>query len=117
MKFVAVVFLFIGHIVSAQKGQKAFTDQISKCVFASSKVMMHDVVNPPAASRYYAYILYGAYEIVSQNDTTIPALSSFIKNYKNTFSAEKNNYDYKIAALYCILEIGRLMLPSGYMLK
>ncbi len=41
--------------------------------------MMHDVVNPPAAARYYAYCMLGAYEIISQNDTTLTALSSFVK--------------------------------------
>lgn len=86
--------------------------------FSLSLVMMHDVVNPPAASRYYAYCMLGAYEIVSQNNTTIPALSSFVKTYLPIkISADKNTYDYRIAALYCVYETGRLMLPSGFMLQ
>ncbi|MDT0271047.1 hypothetical protein RM844_32740, partial [Streptomyces sp. DSM 44915] len=31
-------------------------------VFSLSEVMLHDVANPPAASRFYAYSLLGAYE-------------------------------------------------------
>ncbi len=116
MKFI-VIFLLFANIVSAQKESKIFSEQISKCVFASSKVMMHDVVNPPAASRYYAYILFGAYEIVSQNNHSIPALSTFIKDYTGTSISNKEKYDYHIAALYCILETAHLMLPSGYRIQ
>lgn len=78
---------------------------------------MHDVVNPPAASRYYAYCMLGAYEIVSQNDSDIPPLSSFINNYKKLPEIINIKYNPKIAAAYCILETGKLMLPSGYMLE
>jgi hypothetical protein len=37
---------------------------IDKAVNAISAVMIHDVVNPPAASRYYAYVTLGAYNLV-----------------------------------------------------
>jgi hypothetical protein len=81
-------------------------------------VMVHDVVNPPAASRYYAYAMLGAYDIVSQNKPLIPGPSTFIKNYsKVRLNADGKKYDYGIAAVYCILETGRLLLPSGYRLK
>lgn len=78
---------------------------------------MHDVVNPPAASRYYAYCMLGAYEIVSQNDSAIPPLSAFIKNYKKIPLIINTKYNPTIASAYCILETGKLMLPSGYMLE
>lgn len=78
---------------------------------------MHDVVNPPAASRYYAYCMLGAYEIVSQKDSAIPPLSAFIKNYKKIPLIINTKYNPTIASAYCILETGKLMLPSGYMLE
>ncbi|RYE30972.1 MAG: phosphatase PAP2 family protein [Sphingobacteriaceae bacterium] len=81
-------------------------------------VMVHDVVSPPVAARYYAYAMLGAYQIVAQNNPQVPQLASFIK----VFSAEKitvpaKNYDYRIAAIYCILETGKNMLPSGVSLQ
>lgn len=117
MKHLFVYFILSFHIAAAQKGPAAFVDQVPDCVFASSKVMMHDVVNPPAASRFYAYIMLGAYEIVSQHDSSVPALPKFIKNYTRASINSKDKYDYRVAALYCMLETGRLLLPSGYMLK
>jgi hypothetical protein len=102
----------------AQKKDAIFTRYLQPAVFSLSKIMMHDVVNPPAASRYYAYCMLGAYEIVWQHDTSISALSSFLKQYKSYFiTTSAADYDYRIAALYCILESGRLLLPSGFMLK
>lgn len=117
MKHLFVFILFSSSVASAQKGAASPVDQVPDCVFACSKVMMHDVVNPPAASRYYAYIMLGAYEIVSQHDSSLPALPKFIRSYNRVSIDSRGKYDYRVAALYCILETGRLLLPSGYMLK
>lgn len=117
MKAIVIIFLLLTEVVFAQKVPKMLTNQISSSVFSLSQVMMHDVVNPPAASRYYAYCMLGAYEIVSQKNTTVPALSSFIKNYKGISIDNKSDYNSQVAAVYCILETGKLMLPSCYMLS
>ena len=118
MKKLFIVLLILSTVVDAQKNKTAFADDLQPAVFSLSMVMMHDVVNPPAASRYYAYCMLGAYEIAAQNDAAIPALSSFVKSYLPIkINAEKNDFDYRIAALYCIYETGRLMLPSGFMLQ
>ncbi len=118
MKRVVIVLLFFNHAVFAQKGSKQFADNLQPAVFSLSRVMMHDVVNPPAASRFYAYAMLGAYEIVSQNNSGSPSLSSFIKAYTaSPVIIKKPDYNYQAAAVYCILETGRLMLPSGFMLE
>jgi hypothetical protein len=101
-----------------QKNEAAFTRYLQPAVFSLSKIMMHDVVNPPAAARYYAYCMLGAYEIVSQNDTTLTALGNLLKQYKRpVIDTKRSSYDPRIAAIYCIMETGRLMLPSGYRLQ
>lgn len=101
-----------------QKSDAAFTRFLQPAVFSLSKIMMHDVVNPPAAARYYAYCMLGAYEIVSQNNTTLTSLNNLLKQYKRSvITTRPADYDHRIAAVYCILETGRLMLPSGYRLQ
>ena len=126
--FFLVVMFFNSYMVSAQttatkkrvvqKGAAAFTRYLQPAVFSLSKIMMHDVVNPPAAARYYAYCTLGAYEIASQNDTTLTTLDHLLKQYKRPVIATKrSSYDARIAAIYCIMETGRLMLPSGYRLQ
>jgi len=118
MKIILIAALIFCQIATAQKAKPVFADSIQSFVFSLSKIMIHDVVNPPAASRYYAYAMLGAYEIVSQNDEKIIKLSTLLKNYPGIkLSAQKNVYDTHIAALYCILETGMQMLPSGFMLK
>lgn len=89
-------------------------DYLRPSVFALTMVMVHDVVNPPAASRYYSYAMIGAYDIVAQNDSSIKGPACFIPSYTNArITAVPADYDYRIAALYCILETGRQLLPSG----
>ncbi|AEW03499.1 haloperoxidase [Niastella koreensis] len=100
------------------KKENIFTRYLQPAVFSLSKVMMHDVVNPPAAARYYAYCMLGAYEIISQHDPSMIPLGNFLNQYKRSaIPMPSKQYDHRIAAIYCIMETGRLMLPSGYQLQ
>lgn len=112
-----VLLLLFPCWLSAQKGLPDFTDRISAGVMASSNVMMHDVVNPPAASRFYFYIVMGAYDIMAQSDSTIPRLSKLIRNYPDDIIVSVKRMNPQLAAAWCILETGRLMLPSGFLLQ
>jgi hypothetical protein len=114
----AVAQTMVAKAKGIQKEKAAFTHYLQPAVFSLSKVMMHDVVNPPAAARYYAYCMLGAYEIVSQHDVSLIPLSNLLKQYKRTvITTLPKYYDQHIAAVYCIMETGRLMLPSGYRLQ
>ncbi|MBS1915634.1 MAG: vanadium-dependent haloperoxidase [Bacteroidetes bacterium] len=118
MKKIFFGILFFCAAANAQNATRSFEEDIQPAVFSISKVMMHDVTNPPAASRFYAYCMIGAYEIVSQNNPSLVSLSKLIKNYTPyIITANKGEYNYKIAAAYCIMETGKLILPSGYMLQ
>ncbi len=118
MKNLFFIVLFFYEVTNAQNTMRAFEKDIQPAVFSVSKVMMHDVTNPPAASRFYAYCMIGAYEIVSQNDSSFKSLSKLIKNYApHIIQPNKSDYNYKIASVYCIMETGKLILPSGYMLQ
>lgn len=100
------------------KAENTLTHYLKPAVFSLSRVMMHDVVNPPAAARYYAYCMLGAYEIISQHDSSVTPLGNFLKQYKRpVITMPSKQYDHRIAAVYCIIETGRLMLPSGYQLQ
>jgi hypothetical protein len=104
--------------IVVEKSEATFTRFLQPAVFSLSKIMMHDVVNPPAAARYYAYCMLGAYEIVAQNNNTLSPLNGLLKQYKSSvIKTKQTDYDHRIAAIYCILETGRLMLPSGYRLQ
>ncbi len=112
------LLLLLSLSTHAQKRKSDFAALVQPAIFAQSNVMMHDVVNPPAACRYYAYGTLGAYAIVAQHNKALPKAETFIRNFKSiSINMADQAYDYQVAALYCILETGRLMLPSGYMIE
>lgn len=86
-----------------------------KALNTINMVLVHDVVSPPVAARYYAYTMLGAYAIVATHDKTLPALPSLVKSFPATLRLDtvKAKYDYRVAAYYSILETARLLLPSG----
>ncbi|GAB3549773.1 vanadium-dependent haloperoxidase [Spirosoma fluminis] len=92
-------------------------ERLQPTVFALSMVMIHDVVNPPAASRFYTYCLLGAHEIVAQHQTAVASPTRLVTGFETVKPDTKQPYNYQIAALYCILETGRLILPSGSLLE
>lgn len=117
-KWLLGFLLFISQVTYAQRTATDFREHIQPAVFALTMVMLHDVVNPPAASRYYAYCTAGAYEIVSLKNPDIARGNGFMKSFPNVvINTKAVSYDHRMAAVYCILETGRLMLPSGFMLE
>jgi hypothetical protein len=138
-QIIILLVIFFGTVSMpagfAQKETKEtealLTGYLRPSLFSITMVMVHDVVNPPAASRYYAYIMLGAYDLVSQHDPSIVPPAAFIRHYPATpivsggadghssegLGGSDTAYDYRIAAAYSILETGRQMLPSGYMLE
>lgn len=117
MKKFLLVSLFFCQFAQAQNIGKELDSHLQPAIFAITMVMIHDVANPPAASRFYTYCLLGAQEIISQNNKSIVSSTAYIKDLNKIEIETKGTYNYKIAALYCILETGKIILPSGYMLE
>lgn len=119
-KSLLIFCTLIAHQCYAQNTNNNYPDylQPDHAVNAVTMVMVHDVVGPPVAARYYAYVMLGAYNIVAANNKNIPELQKFIKDYKanSTLDTISLKYDYKIAAFYSILETAKLLLPSGFMM-
>ena len=116
MRRILPFLLIFSQFVFAKPAKEELRKHLQPAVFSVTMVMIHDVVNPPAASRFYTYCLLGAHEIVARNNKQIVAPTTFTKSI-NPVTIETKDYDYQIAALYCILETGRLIIPSGYMLE
>ena len=116
MKKILVVALMLSKTIYAKETKPSYESMIQPAVFSLTMVMIHDVVSPPVATRYYAYCMAGAYDIVAQNDPGIFPPASIIQNY-TPVKITVAKYDHRIAAIYCIYETGRLLLPSGFRLK
>ncbi len=117
-KFLLPLYLLFILSRGAQAHSKpAFPDYLQPrlAINAINMVMVHDVVSPPVAGRYYAYTMLGAYNIIAAHDKDLPPLQNFIKSYTAGTGLDTLTikYDYRIAAYYCMLETAKRLLPSG----
>lgn len=86
-------------------------------VFHLSEVMLHDVTNPPAASRVYAYSLLGAYETVFLAKGSLPDINKKLAlDPRVKAVTPPRKVDVSFCSNYAMLEIGRNLMPSGYLL-
>lgn len=86
-------------------------------VFHLSEVMLHDVANPPAASRFYAYALLGAYEAMLYAKADVPNINNRLRqNPMTSAPVPPSQPVLPFCANYTLLEVGKLIMPSGPML-
>ncbi|MDJ1483726.1 vanadium-dependent haloperoxidase [Cytophagaceae bacterium YF14B1] len=115
-----ICILSIVHFVSAQKkvSNEWLISDLTENVFHLSEVMLHDVASPPAASRFYAYSLLGAYEVVAESNNTFPDISQqFHTKPKFTLPSKPADLYLPFCANYAMLEVGRNIMPSGFQLE
>src|SRR5687767_8480806 len=116
MKRILVIACLITHVGFGQ--QSIYKHGVSNQVWGLTEVMYHDVVNPPAAARFYSYALLAGYEILSQLDKTMPRFQQRFSDYPS-FGINTNTgmINKELAVAYGILEAGKLIIPSGYLLQ
>lgn len=107
-----------GTVVAQKQTVSAQRDLFIQDVFSLSEVMLHDVVNPPAASRFYAYSMLGGYiascpALPLQEDNLMTSLQEKIV----MAVTRPSDYVSHFAGTYAMLDVGRQLLPSGYRLE
>lgn len=119
--FTISLFFLTAFAINAQKKSQNQQDLqlFADNVFSLSEIMLHDVANPPAASRFYSYALLGAYQVVlSSKQSTLPDI-----NTKLSFNPDiqapplPNNFNLSFCANYTLLQVGRQIMPSGQLLE
>jgi PAP2 superfamily len=111
--------LFCNHAVAQSKtNDGADTHLFTENVFHLSEIMLHDVANPPAAGRFYAYAMLGAYETLTAADNKTSLLGKVI-NQKLLVSrpAPPKELNKTFCSIYAMLEVGKNLMPSGPMLQ
>ena len=108
--------IFILGISSAAIAQQRPT--VQQQVWSLTEVMYHDVVNPPAAARFYSYSLLAGYEVLSRLENDLPSFQENFRNYPSIKAAPSvSNINKELAVFYAILETGKNIIPSGYLLE
>jgi hypothetical protein len=78
-----------------------------------TQIMVHDISNPPLASRFYSYACLAGYEVVAQNNSSFKSMHGVLKDYPIIKKPSIVNYSYRIAAVFAMLEMAKALQPSG----
>ncbi|MBA4849656.1 vanadium-dependent haloperoxidase [Emticicia sp. BO119] len=77
-------------------------------------IMIHDVTNPPLASRFFSYACLAAYEVTSQNNDSIPSMKGKLNDYPDINKENISGiFSTDVAAILAMMETARKMQPSG----
>lgn len=118
MKARCIFVLMCCCIAAGGKEKPVPVSDFVKYAFSLSEVMLHDVVNPPAASRFYAYCMLSAYQAlnqVEQEPFDLPSRFKIRPSFPNVPIPSCVSKDF--VAAYAMLEVGRQLMPSGYLLE
>ena len=110
------LFLLLHPPVKAQSEAEAVNDFIQHA-FYLSEVMLHDAASPPAAARFYAYAMWGAFQSLPATHASTPLTSCFHAALSLDAPPLPTRFSEYFCAIYAMLEIGKQMMPSGYLLK
>ncbi len=121
MKYILIFLMIIFPAASWSQPlppENKRSPDIQQQVWRLTEVMFHDVVNPPAAARFYAYCMLAGYEALCQLDSSMPRWQLHFKNYPALQPVpHPQKINKELAVLYTILETGRNILPSGFLLE
>ncbi|MDH4090700.1 MAG: vanadium-dependent haloperoxidase [Cyclobacteriaceae bacterium] len=123
MRIVSLItsaLLFSAINLFSQKSQRHQEElqMLADNVFNLSEVMLHDVANPPAASRFYAYALLGAYEVAFFGRLQLQDLNDRLNvNPGIKPPSPPKNFNLSFCSNYAMLQVGRYIMPSGALLE
>jgi hypothetical protein len=90
---------------------------ISRVIDEMTDIMVHDVTNPPLASRFFSYACLAGYEVMAQHDSSYPSMHGRLNQYPAIDKpAGLEGYAYQLSALLAMMETAKKMQPSGVLL-
>ena len=93
-------------------------NEIEKVITRMTDLMVHDITNPPLAARFFSYTCLAGYEVVAQNDTSIPSMRSLVNEYPNIEKPKiEGAYSYSMASILAMYETAKKLQPSGKQLN
>lgn len=91
---------------------------ISRTFAAMTDIMVHDVTNPPLASRFYAYAGLSGYEVLALHHKELQSFAGRINGFQGISEPKSEKpYDPELAAVLAMIETARKMQPSGFLLE
>ena len=115
---IVIIFLleiFILPSCSQKKPLPKFENKdISSVITKMSDIMLHDITNPPLATRFFSYSCLAGYEVVSQHNAAFKNMHLSVNGYPEIKKPDSvGAYSYQLAALLAMMETAKKMQPSG----
>ncbi len=81
-------------------------------------VMVHDVTNPPLASRFFSYACLAGYQVISHHNSSYTNMKGVLNEYPLIEKPlQPSTYSYQLSAVLAMLETAKKMQPSGVLLN
>lgn len=115
---ILILFTSVDIIGQRRTSNEEKLQKLADHVFYLSEVMLHDVASPPAAGRVYAYAMFGAHQVAAMAKGDLPRLNQkLIADPRIRMVNTPKKIDVSFCSNYALLEVGRQLMPSGYMLE
>ncbi|NTS42610.1 vanadium-dependent haloperoxidase [Flavisolibacter sp. BT320] len=122
MKNLVIILFALAALFGCQQpkdGEGEFGHaQLNAVISKMTDIMMHDVTNPPLATRFFTYTTLAGYEVVAQNKRAVKSMFGVLKDYPQLKKPDTlAGYHYQLAALLAMMETAKKMQPSGKLLE
>ncbi len=90
------------------------SNDIRKVISQMTNIMIHDVTNPPLASRFFSYACLAGYEVVAQNDSSLQNMQGVLNGYTDPQKPQDSGeYSWQLSAILAMMKTASKMQPSG----
>jgi hypothetical protein len=98
-----------------QKFDEVTLDWFLDHLFSITDVMVTDVATPPGAARFYSYSLLAAHLVQQEDLEADPILRHLLQETDFQFPPfrEKKEKNRAFCSIYSMLEVGKMIMPSG----
>lgn len=110
-------YITVGCTNKAEQLPRLDSKEVSSVINQMTDIMIHDVSNPPLASRFFSYACLAGYEVASQNNDSIPSMKGKLNDYPDIRKTKTSGvFSPDVAAILAMIETAKKMQPSGKLL-
>jgi hypothetical protein len=114
----AVIILLLNSSCQQKKAPQLTSTDIGRVINQMTELMIHDITNPPLASRFYSYACLAGYEVVAENNTAYKSMHGIVRDYPAVAKPDSiRGYSSQLAAVLAMIETAKKMQPSGSLLN
>lgn len=118
LTIVAVLVIGLSACHQQRASPPLTSDFVSQVTARMTDVMVHDVTNPPLATRFYAYACLAGYEVIADNDSICKPFNNILNGYPVISKpTDLPNHSPELSALLAMLATAKKMQPSGGLLQ